>query len=106
MASEPEPAKLVAEPVKREPGNVVMLPAPNPGPVARFMVDRIEAAPRGRVEVAALFSAYQSWCEANGYRSLPVSQFGDALAPVLEAVGIERKARGENVYLVGVKLAS
>ena len=70
------------------------------------MLEQIEAAPRSRVEVAELFTAYRAWCEAKGCRPLPVANFADAFTPVLEAVGIQRQERSGHVYLVGVKLAS
>jgi hypothetical protein len=75
-------------------------------PVARFMVDSVEAAPRSRVESAELYAAYRHWCEDNRVRALPAPQFADALVPVLNEVGITRKTRGDDVFLVGVKLAS
>ena len=74
--------------------------------VARFMVDRLEAAPRSRVESADLYSAFCEWCEVNGARALPAPQFADALVPVLDEVGIKRKAAGGDVFLCDVRLAS
>lgn len=77
-----------------------------PRKVAKFMVDCVEAAPRSRVESAELYTAYQEWCGDNRFRALPAPQFADALVPVLNEVGIARKTRGDDVFLVGVKLAS
>jgi phage/plasmid-associated DNA primase len=78
---------------------------PAPRKVAKFMVDCVEAAPRSRVESAELYVAYQEWCEDNRVRALPAPQFADALVPVLNEVGIARKTRGDDVFLVGVRLA-
>ena len=100
-----EPKTVEAKPVALK-TNVVQLPAPVPGAVSKFMLEQIEAAPRSRVEVAELFTAYRAWCEAKGCRPLPVANFADAFTPVLEAVGIQRQERSGHVYLVGVKLAS
>ena len=77
-----------------------------PKKVARFMVDRLEAAPRSRVESADLYSAFCEWCEVNDVRALPAPQVADALVPVLNEVGIRRKMAGGDVFLCDVRLAS
>ena len=77
-----------------------------PKKVARFMVDRLEAAPRSRVESADLYSAFCEWCEVNDVRALPAPLFADALVPVLNEVGIRRKMAGGDVFLCDVRLAS
>ena len=74
--------------------------------VARFMVDRLEPAPRASVESADLYSAFCEWCQVNGVRALPAPQFADALVPVLNEVGIRRKMAGGDVFLCDVRLAS
>ena len=74
--------------------------------VAPFMVDRLEAAPRSRIESADLYSAFCEWCEVNCARALPAPQFADALVPVLDEVGIKRKVAGGDVFLCDVRLAS
>lgn len=73
--------------------------------ITGFLLDRIERAPKSRVEVAALYSAYGEWCRSKGVSALPVATFADALVPVLEGAGIKRRAQGEDVFLVDVKLA-
>jgi hypothetical protein len=74
--------------------------------ITGFMLDRIDREPKSRVEVTALYSAYVDWCRAKGVSALPVATFADALVPVLEAAGIKRRAHGDDVFLVDVKLAS
>jgi hypothetical protein len=89
--------------------NEVALPklddVPAPKKVGRFMIDRLEAAPRPRVESADLYSAYCDWCESNNSQALPAAQFGDVLVPVLNEVGIRRKMAGSDVFLCDVRLA-
>ena len=80
--------------------------APSPPKIARFLIDSVERAPRSRVESAELYEAYQGWCRNNNALALPAPQFADALVPVLDAVGVKRMSRGDDVFLVGVKLAS
>lgn len=70
------------------------------------MLDRIDRAPKSRVEVTALYSAYVDWCDEKGVSALPVATFADALVPVLEAAGIKRRALGDDVFLVDVRLAA
>ena len=77
-----------------------------PKKVARFMVDRLEPAPRASVESGDLYSAFCEWCQVNGMRALPAPQFADALVPVLNEVGIRRKMAGGDVFLCDVRLAS
>jgi len=73
--------------------------------ITGFMLDRIDRAPKSRVEVTALYSAYVDWCRAKGVSALPAATFADSLVPVLEAAGIKRRAQGDDVFLVDVKLA-
>jgi hypothetical protein len=62
---------------------------------------------RGRASKALISTPhYRDWCEDNSVRALAAPQFADALVPVLNEVGIKRKMRGDDVFLVGVKLAS
>jgi hypothetical protein len=96
-------------PRTRSAAELIEAPAAKPGDprkVAKFMVDCMEAAPRSRVESAQLYAAYQNWCENNNARALPAPQFADALVPVLNEVGIKRKLQGDDLFLMGVRLAS
>jgi len=77
-----------------------------PRKIVRFMLDRIEPAPRASIDSNALYRAYTEWCAANDDAPLPAAQFGAALLPVMESTGIAHRIKGDEVHLVGVKLAT
>lgn len=77
-----------------------------PRRVVRFMLDRVEAAPRSSIEATALYRDFTAWCERNGVAAMPAPQFGAALLPVMEETGIDHKIKGDEVHLIGVRLAT
>ena len=56
---------------------VTILPKPQDGSVAKFLLAALSPAPGAAVEVADLFTGYHRWCDTHGLRPLKPDRFGD-----------------------------
>lgn len=99
-----EPSKASPEAPVNGKAPTVTIEAP-PRKLARFMLDKVEAAPRSTIEANALYRAFNEWCATNQVAALPAQQFGAALLPLMEETGITHTIKGDEVHLVGVRLA-
>lgn len=72
-------------------------------PVARWLVDRVEAAPAHRTPASDLYRDFLNWCDANGVNGAPSQRsFGSALSDRgFRPAGL---GRGGLVYRGGLRL--
>jgi hypothetical protein len=75
------------------------------GDVSNYIVDRVELAPKHRLEFIETYCDYQVWCAGQEFRPLDVEQFTEALKRVCSAAGVRIQRKGDTACLVGVRLA-
>jgi hypothetical protein len=81
--------------------------AANPAPIGNPVVvvpDLLEPG-AGKIELAEAYAAYAAACRAQGKRAVSPEEFTAPLQRLCEESGIEVKAKGDFVYLHGVRLA-
>lgn len=78
--------------------------ASNPiGNVAQVMADILEPG-RGKIEIAALFTAYAEACEASVKKPIRANEFPAAIAALCEKLGIRIEDSEKGVFLMRVRL--
>jgi hypothetical protein len=78
--------------------------SPPVGSVKRILTDNLDHSPGEKVEIAELGSRYRDVCKAEGKCVVSQDEFIDEAAAFCEAVGLNRKTIGVNLYLMDVRL--
>ena len=91
------------------PTPIKLAPAPAPipipkvfGSVKKWAAAEIASQPNERLEVRALLSKYQVWCQAGGVPAAPLDRFLDEIDAIFEI----QPGDGNKVYALNVRLAA
>jgi hypothetical protein len=110
----PEPVELASNVVSLTPKRALLVAkkpksVPLPvkiGDVDAFLLERVTHEEGARVSWADAFLLYRAWCDGNGCSPVDAKAFGARLDALRAELGLKVRTRGQDVFFVGLKLAS